>query len=65
MRHGLPPVSIPLAQGDADTEIELQRSFDAVYERGAYGQMLDYQEPWMLPVRAADTAWIATRLQTR
>lgn len=40
MRHVMPIVTIPLAQGDADTEVDLQRAFNAVYERGAYGEML-------------------------
>lgn len=64
MRNPMPVVTIPLAQGDADTDLDLQHAFNAVYERGAYAEMLDYQEPLALPLRDPDATWIAALLQS-
>jgi len=48
LRHGLPTIEIPLANGDPDVRLPLQQAFTTVYDFNAYELTLKYGQ-WSLP----------------
>ena len=52
----------PLAEGDPEVSLDLQRVFTTVYDRTGYDYALDYQRPIEPPLVEADAAWAAQLL---
>ena len=59
LRHKLPTISIPLAQGDPDIPLDLQTVLDTVYDRARYDRTLDYAAPLLPPASKEIQQWIA------
>ena len=53
----LPVVPVPLLEGDADVEIDLQAAFDAVYDDLGYDLSVDYAEAPEIPLSPGAAAW--------
>lgn len=58
VRDPLPEIPVPLAAGDRDAQISLQRVFDAVYDDAGYGDSLDYTAEAQPPLSSEDRAWV-------
>jgi hypothetical protein len=55
----LPVLPVPLLEPDPDVALDLGAAVAAVYERGAYGQQIDYrQPPPSSPLSQAEAAWL-------
>lgn len=54
----LPPVPIPLANGDPDAMVDLQAALNAVYDKTGYDYSLEYDEPLNLRLRSDVSQWI-------
>jgi hypothetical protein len=65
LRHRLPKIPIPLANGDPDVEIDLQEVFNAVYDRAGYDYSLDYSRPVEPALNDSDATWAASILKER
>jgi hypothetical protein len=63
IRKRLPRVRIPLAEGDADMACDLQALFDSVYETGRFADSVDYSVEPVVPLAAADAAWVGERVR--
>ena len=63
LRHRLPTLPIPLADGDPDVPLDLQAVFTTVYDRAGYDYGLDYRRPVEPPLAEADSAWAQALLQ--
>lgn len=63
LRHPLPSIPIPLAQGDPEIGLDLQAVFTTVYERAGYDYALDYGAPVEPPLSEDEQAWCADMLQ--
>jgi hypothetical protein len=57
LRDRLPCIPVPLAQGDADVELDLQAVFDQVYDEGAYSRLVEYASDPPSPLSSEDAAW--------
>ncbi len=57
IRERLPKVGIPLREGDADAVLDLQAVVGKIYDNGAYGRSLRYDQPADPPLRGDDAAW--------
>lgn len=57
LRQPLPVVPIPLARGDADVLLDLQRVFASVYEFAGYAAFLRYDKILKPRLRKEDIAW--------
>jgi len=63
LRDRLPLVPIPLLPPDADVSLDLQASFQNVYDFGGYDFVLDYTKAPPVPLKGAQAAWVAERLR--
>ena len=63
LRHRLPTIPIPLADGDPDVALDLQAVFNTVYDRAGYDYGLRYQRPPEPALAEADLAWAQAVLQ--
>lgn len=63
LRRSLPPLPIPLANGDPDVWIDLQSAFETIYEGAGFQFILPYHQPLAPPLRESDQSWAAERLQ--
>lgn len=63
LRHRLPTIPIPLAEGDADVALELQSVFTTVYDRAGYDYTLDYRARLDPDVSEADAQWARSVLE--
>ena len=63
LRDPIPPVPIPLLEGDADVMLDTKAVIDQVYDGGRYGNYIysDLPEPRLSP---DDAAWAATFVPT-
>lgn len=62
----LPPMPIPLRDGDADAQVDLQQALTTVYERAGYDLDIDYRrEPPPPPIDPAYADWIDRLLRGR
>jgi len=50
-------IGIPLAGGDADVPADLQSLVTRAYDRGRYGEVIDYQADPVPPLRPTAAAW--------
>lgn len=55
LRDRLPPIPVPLSNGDPDATVDLQNSATAVYDRSGY---VHYDEILTLPLRPNDASWV-------
>ena len=62
LRDRLPTLPVPLAAGDADTPLDLQPSFDRLYDEAGFAYALSYDRPLVPSLAAPDAAWVAERL---
>jgi len=58
VRDRLPELRIPLAEGDADVKLVLQKAFEVAYEGGEYDVTIDYHSKPKPPLRKGDATWI-------
>lgn len=56
LRDRLPPIGIPLADGDPDAALDLQTALERTYESGDYDD-LPYDRPCRPALSAEDQAW--------
>jgi hypothetical protein len=64
VRDPLPVIPIPLRAPDADIRIDLEKVFQATYQRGRYGRSLAYGQPPWAPLKEDDARW-ATALSAK
>jgi hypothetical protein len=65
LRRRLPPVPIPLGEGDADVLLDLQQAFTAVYDRAGYDLLLDYEADLKPALRPNDAEWVRQIVASR
>jgi hypothetical protein len=65
LRQRLPRIRVPLAPGDPDVVLDLQRVFDRCYDAAAYARRLDYHREPPIALRQDDAAWVAALLRER
>jgi hypothetical protein len=54
---------VPLSRPDPDLTLDLQPLVDAIYERGRYGEDIDYTHPLTPPLSAEQAAWLEVQLR--
>jgi hypothetical protein len=59
----LPTIRIPLRPTDADVYLSLQPLVNQAYERGRYGNDIDYSQAPDPPLTDAEQAWVEARLR--
>lgn len=62
LQNPIPPVPIPLRQGESEPLIELQTLLNEVYERGHFDLAVDYTEPIKPALAPEDADWVAQQL---
>lgn len=63
VRQPIPSFRLPLAPGDTEPTVDLNRLLHALYERGSYDLRLNYRVDPEPPLRPEDAAWAAQLLQ--
>jgi hypothetical protein len=63
VRDVIPSFPLPLQPGDDAVPVHLQALFDAVYDRGRYGQQVDYRSEPVPPLGVEDSAWAEALLR--
>jgi hypothetical protein len=58
----LQEIPIPLSHDDPDVTLDLQRVFEAAYERAGYERALNYDRPFTPPLSADEAKWVAEML---
>lgn len=62
LRGPIPMVPVPLLSGAEPILIDLRAALDQVYEKGAYGRVIDYTQPADPPLLDEDAAWVRALL---
>jgi hypothetical protein len=62
LRSKLPVIPIPLAPGDADVELDLQKVLATLYDTYSYDVEIDYDTPLQHPLPADEGAWAAAQI---
>ena len=57
LREPLPPVHVPLREGEAMAEVPLQPLIDRIYQGNRFGQSINYDRPLAPPLSKDDAAW--------
>jgi hypothetical protein len=57
LRQRLPAIRVPLRRTDPDVPLDLQKLIDLCYERGRYGEQLDYTKPPNPPLPEEEALW--------
>jgi hypothetical protein len=65
VRQALPTIPIPLREGEAEPQVDLQQVLNTVYDRGAYDMAVDYRLEPVSPLAPADAAWADRLLRER
>ncbi|MEW6750846.1 MAG: DUF4058 family protein [Candidatus Latescibacterota bacterium] len=66
LRERLPTVPVPLLDPDPDVPLDLVAVVASVYERGAYGRLIDYRRPPPSPpLSEEEAAWLDGYLRAR
>ncbi len=65
LRQQLPITPIPLAEGDPDISLDLQKAFTLAYDRAGYDYSLDYGREVEPPLDDEDSSWAAAILAER
>lgn len=63
LRDRLPTLPVPLRSPSPDQPIDLQRLFEAAYDRGRYGRILPYAEPPVAAIPKQHRDWVAERVR--
>lgn len=63
VREKMPPIPIPLAEGDGDVPLKLQPVCEELYDENRYHQRIDYSLPPVPPLRSLDAEWAADLLK--
>jgi hypothetical protein len=63
LRQPLPPIRVPLAEGDPDVILDLQAVLAHTYEAGSYRDRLNYGAPGVPPLAPEDQEWASQRIQ--
>ncbi len=58
LRERLPRVEIPLQPDRPDVVLDLQKTFDTTYDRGAFDRLVEYERPVVPPLSPDDAAWV-------
>ena len=58
----LPPIPIPLTDGDPDVTLDLQTVFTTTYDRAGYDYALHYERPVEPPLEANQSQWAGQRI---
>jgi len=53
----LPKVKVPLLEGDADVDLDVQQVFNSVYDLGCMGFAIDYRHEPDVPLPPDWTVW--------
>ena len=61
LAHPLPPIPIPLTDGDPDVTLDLQTVFTTTYDRAGYDYALHYERPVEPPLEANQLQWAGQR----
>lgn len=61
----LPVVPVPLLEPDPDVALNLGEVVGEVYERGAYGRLIDYRQPPPPPLSEEEAEWLEEFLQEK
>ncbi len=61
LAHPLPPIPIPLTDGDPDVTLDLQTVFTTPYDRAGYDYALHYERPVEPPLEANQLQWAGQR----
>ena len=59
----LPPVPVPLLQGDPDVSLDLQQAVNNVYDLGRFDLRIDYKRPPDVPLTPEQEEWVAQQLR--
>ena len=62
LQDRLPVLPVPLLEPDPDATLDLGAMVSAVYERGAYQLLINYQQPPPPPLDASQQEWLNTFL---
>jgi Protein of unknown function (DUF4058) len=65
IRDSLPPVPVPLDPGEPEILLDIRAAMDRVYDKGRYGEQLDYTKPPVPALREPDGAWARQLLAAR
>ncbi len=65
VRQELPRLPIPLATADPDAFVNLQAAFEDAFDRGDYGELIDYSQPPRAPLAEADRQWAVEQARRR
>jgi hypothetical protein len=58
IRDPLPTIPVPLANGDPDVPLDLERAFHTVYDLAGYQLEIEYRAPPTPPLRKNDQSWL-------
>ena len=58
----LPPIPIPLTDGDSDVTLDLQSVFTTTYDRAGYDYALHYERLIEPPLEANQSQWAGQRI---
>jgi hypothetical protein len=61
----LPIVPVPLLEGNADVDVDLQAAFATVYDDLGYDLSVDYGKEPEIPLSSAEAAWVQAWLSQR
>ncbi len=53
----LPPIPIPLLNGDAPVALDLQLALNSAYDAGRFKSVINYREPPNIPLPTENAAW--------
>lgn len=59
----LPTIPIPLAENEAEVDVDLQAVFSTAYDRAGYDYALDYDEEVLPPLAPEEATWLVSRLK--
>jgi hypothetical protein len=65
LRQPIPTFTLPLLPGDDEPEVALNRILHALYQRARFDLRLDYTQPPIPPLAAADVAWARQLITVR
>lgn len=59
LRDRIPRFALPLRWTETSPILDLKQLLDGIYDRSGYGYVIDYTQPAVPPLSAADAAWFA------
>ncbi len=61
LREALPTIPVPLLADEPDVRLDLQAAFNSSYDSFGFDLELDYEQPPVIPLEAADRQWADER----